>query len=138
MQNIFILVGLLGILAMGCEKQGGAATDEGIAASAAWLEIVDAQRYGDSWQQACAYFRGLVPKERWEKQLAGVRGPLGPVLNRELTSAEYATKLPGAPDGEYVVIQYRTKFQNKTDAVETVTPMRDPDGVFRVSGYYIR
>ncbi len=138
MRNIFIVVGLLGILAMGCEKQGGAATDEGIAASAAWLEIVDAQRYGDSWQQACAYFRGLVPKERWEKQLAGVRGPLGPVLSRELTSAEYARKLPGAPDGEYVVIQYRTKFQNKIDAVETVTPMRDPDGVFRVSGYYIR
>ena len=72
-------------------------------------------------------------------QILGLdRGPLGPVLSREVASAEYTTKLPGAPDGEYVVIQYRTKFQNKADAIETVTPMRDQDGIFRVSGYYIR
>jgi len=45
---------------------------------------------------------------------------------------------PGAPDGEYVVIQYDSSFENKTEAVETVTPMLDPDGVWRVSGYYIR
>jgi len=43
-------------------------------------------------------------------------------LSREVASAEYTTKLPCAPDGEYVVIQYRTKFQNKADAIETVTP----------------
>ena len=29
--------------------------------------------------------------------------------------------LPGAPDGEYVVIQFETAFQNKARAVETVT-----------------
>ncbi|UCF47451.1 MAG: DUF4019 domain-containing protein [Myxococcales bacterium] len=137
----FITIGLLGLVIMGCtakEKSGGAATDEGIAASNAWLEVVDAGRYGDSWEQACAYFRNVVPKEQWERQTAGVRGPLGPVLSRTVGSAEYTTKLPGALDGEYVVIQYQTKFQNKADAIETVTPMRDQDGVFRVSGYYIR
>jgi hypothetical protein len=80
----------------------------------------------------------VVPKDQWFRQIAGVRGPLGPVLSREVASAEYSTKLPGAPDGEYVVIQYRTSFENKANAVETVTPMRDPDGVYRVSGYYIR
>ena len=143
MRNIFITIGLVGIVAVGCsakEKQGGAgaATDQGIAASDAWLKIVDAERYGESWEQACGYFKGVVPKQQWERQVAGVRGPLGPVLSREVASADNATKLPGAPDGEYVVIQYRTKFENKGDAIETVTPMRDPDGVFRVSGYYIR
>ena len=107
-------------------------------ASNTWLAIVDAERYGDSWEHACAYFKNVVPKDQWERQVAGVRGPLGPVLSREVSSAEYTTKLPGAPDGEYVVIQYRTKFQNKAGAIETVTPMRDQDGTFRVSGYYIR
>ncbi len=140
MRNIGMIVGLLAICALGCtkEKQDGNATDQAIAASNAWLQIVDAESYGESWEQACKYFRGLVPKERWEGQISGVRAPLGPVLSREMTSAEYATKLPGAPDGEYVVIQYRTTFQHKAEAIETVTPMRDPDGVFRVSGYYIR
>ena len=141
MRNIMIAIGVLGLIATGCskkEKPAGAGTDEGIAASNAWLAVIDAEQYDDSWNQACTFFRGVVPKDQWVLQIAGVRGPLGSVLSREVASAEYTTKLPGAPDGEYVVIQYRTKFQNKADAVETVTPMRDPDGVYRVSGYYIR
>ena len=48
------------------------------------------------------------------------------------------TELPGAPDGEYVVFQFDTQFERKRAAVETVTPMRDPDGSWRVSGYFIR
>jgi hypothetical protein len=143
MRNIVIAVSVLGLVALGCSKKNqsgaaGAATDEAVTASNTWLAIVDADRYGDSWEQACAYFKNVVPKDQWESQVAGVRGPLGPVLSREVVSADFTTKLPGAPDGEYVVIQYRTKFQNKSAATETVTPMRDKDGVFRVSGYYIR
>jgi hypothetical protein len=46
--------------------------------------------------------------------------------------------LPGAPDGQYVVIQFETSFENKHNAVETVTPMLEPNGQWRVSGYYIR
>jgi len=48
------------------------------------------------------------------------------------------TSMPGAPDGEYVVIQFESSFANKESAVETVTPMKGEDGVWRVSGYYIK
>jgi hypothetical protein len=37
-----------------------------------------------------------------------------------------------------VTIQYETVFENKASAVETITPMLDPDGIWRVSGYFIR
>ncbi|MEJ2473814.1 MAG: DUF4019 domain-containing protein [Desulfobacterales bacterium] len=30
------------------------------------------------------------------------------------------------------------KLENKTAAVETITPMLDKDGQWRVSGYYIK
>ncbi len=139
--RVVIGIALLSLLAMGCskkEKRIDAAADDGVVAASGWLKIVDAAQYDDSWEQACTYFKTVVPKDQWVRQIAGVRGPLGPVLSREVASAEYSTKLPGAPDGEYVVIQYRTSFENKANAVETVTPMRDPDGVYRVSGYYIR
>jgi hypothetical protein len=46
--------------------------------------------------------------------------------------------MPGAPDGEYYVIQYDTSFEKKKSAVETITPMVDKEGKWRVSGYYIR
>jgi hypothetical protein len=69
--------------------------------------------------------------------MAGVRKPLGAVVSRQVKSKTYTTSLPGAPDGEYVVIKYDTSFENKRASVETVTPMRDSDGTWRVSGYYI-
>lgn len=36
------------------------------------------------------------------------------------------------------MIQFKTVFENKKAAIETVTPKLDSDGNWRVSGYYIR
>ncbi len=109
-----------------------------IEAAEAWLKIVDSGRYDDSWEEAAAYFQRAVPKENWQSSLGTVRTPLGRAVERRLRSRQYRGELPGAPDGQYVVIEYESSFQNKAAAVETVTPMRDADGRWRVSGYYIR
>ena len=37
-----------------------------------------------------------------------------------------------------MVIQFDAQFENKAAAIETVTPMKDKDGTWRVSGYYIK
>jgi hypothetical protein len=103
-----------------------------------WLALVDEGRFGDSWQAASELFRAAVTKEQWESSLKGVRTPLGNIVSREVSSMQYAEELPGAPDGQYVVIQYKTVLEFKKSAVETVTPMIDKDGKWRVSGYYIK
>jgi ribosomal protein S17E len=36
-----------------------------------------------------------------------------------------------------VVIQFDASFENKKSAIETVTPMLDKDGKWRVAGYYV-
>jgi hypothetical protein len=108
------------------------------AAAESWLKLSDAGDGAATWEQAAKLFKGVVTKEQWTQALAGVRPPLGKVVSRKLTSRQYSEKLPGAPDGKYVVIQYETVFEKKPSAVETITPMLDPDGVWRVSGYLIR
>ncbi len=108
------------------------------AAAQAWLELVDSGRYAESWQQAATLFRDAISEKDWVRTIAAVRGPLGAVESRERVSAQPTTQLPGAPDGHYVVIQYRTRFAHKSSAVETVTPMLEEDGTWRVSGYYVR
>jgi len=107
-------------------------------AARAWLGLVDAGDYSGSWDAAAGYFRAAITKDKWRQALTAARAPLGKLVSREFTSAQYATSLPGAPDGEYVVIQFATAFENKAASVETVTPMMDKDGKWRVSGYYIR
>lgn len=103
----------------------------------AWLENVDAGGYGTSWDDAAEVFRKAVAREQWEKTLASVRAPLGRPGPRKLRSVHYTRDIPGAPPGEYVIIQYQTQFGDRV-AVETVTPVKEPDGRWRVSGYYIR
>ncbi len=107
-------------------------------AAESWLKLTDAGDAGASWEQAAKVFKGAVTKEQWTGAIAGVRPPLGKVVSRKVTSRQYTEKLPGAPEGKFVVIQYETVFENRASAVETVTPMLDPDGVWRVSGYFIR
>ncbi len=107
-------------------------------ASKAWLKLVDEGKYSKSWDEAAQYFKNAVPREQWKTSLESVRSPLGKVQSRNLKSKNYTKTLPGAPDGEYVVIQYETSFQNKQHAIETVTPMMDKDGKWKVSGYYIK
>jgi hypothetical protein len=124
---------------MGCgPKSNPAAETAAVAAAQTWLSLVDAGQYGDSWDQAAQVFKGAVTKEQWLQAMQTTRQPIGTNFSRELKSKRYLTSLPGAPDGAYVVIQFKASFQNKSSAVETVTPMRDKDGTWRVSGYYIK
>jgi hypothetical protein len=109
-----------------------------VTASGAWLSLVDEGNYAESWNQTCALFKAAVTKDRWQQSLKAARAPLGKLMVRKLKSKQYTKTLPGAPDGEYIVIQYETTFENKKSAVETVTPMLDKDGKWRVSGYYIK
>jgi len=115
-----------------------AAQKAAITAAGAWLSLVDEGNYAESWNQAAGFFKNAVTKEQWLNSMKAFRVPLGNTVVRKLKSKQYTKTLPGAPDGEYVVIQYETTFEKKQSAIETVTPMLDKDGKWRVSGYYIK
>ena len=115
----------------------GDAEEKAEAAALAWLALVDSEQWAESWSQASTLFQGQVGQQQWAQTVRSVRGPLGGLKSRKLKSAEHMTSLPGAPDGDYVVIQFDTVFENKASAVETVTPMLDGEE-WRVSGYFIR
>jgi hypothetical protein len=103
-----------------------------------WLSIVDNQQYEKSWYKAANFFKNAVSMKQWINSMNAYRKPLGKMIGRKLKSKQYMTSLPGAPDGEYVVIQFDTAFENKKEAIETITPMIDTDGTWRVSGYFIK
>ncbi len=114
------------------------ATAAGQEAAIAWLALADSGKYGESWDQGAEIFKKGISRERWEAALSEVRRPLGPVKSRSLASATFTTSLPSAPAGQYVVVQFKTSFAEGPERTETVTPMRDPDGKWRVAGYFIR
>lgn len=130
----------MGLILSGLNAMAGNSEKEAAAVFAAesWLAMVDSGEYAESWNKGSELFKNAVKLEQWEQSMQAVRAPLGQLLSRRVSTRTYMTSLPGAPDGEYVVIQFETAFENKKAAVETVTPMMDKDGIWRVSGYYIK
>ena len=108
------------------------------AASKEWLEKLDAADYNGTWESAALMFKSAVSVQAWQQVSQSVRSPLGAFRSRGDRSATYTKTLPGVPDGEYVVVQFDTTFENKAQAIETVTAALDRDGAWRVAGYFIK
>ena len=103
-----------------------------------WLLLVDEEKYYESYLRAADYFKDAVTEEQWQQAMNATRKPLGKVLSRELKSKKHMTEVPGAPDGEYVLIQFNTSYENKKSSIETVTQMLEEDGTWKMSGYFMR
>ncbi len=102
-----------------------------------WLAFGDEGNWGATWDNAARTFQQALPKPKWEAKAVAVREPLGALVERKILVVKYETSLPGAPDGEYVVIQFNARYENKAHAVETVSVVKEDDGMWRVTGYFI-
>jgi hypothetical protein len=103
-----------------------------------WIALLDEGNLPASWEAAAQHLKSSVSKAHWTKMLRS-RVALGPLKSRKLVSADYAkATLPGAPEGEFVVIHFESSFEYKSSALEMLTPIREKDGGWRVSGYSIR
>ena len=107
-------------------------------AARAWLRLVDAGRHPASWASAACLLREAVGPLDWDAALRQVRDPLGRCYWRRLQSRAAVEGPAGEWRGPYVVIRFESAFERQTRVVETITPMLDPDGRWRVAAYFIR
>jgi hypothetical protein len=118
------------------------AEQKAVEAAKALLGLVDAGRYLESWDTLAPYFRSVFFKERWDAWLVNTRTPFGIVKTRTLAWKKYSPELEGAPKGEYVVVVFKTVFERmpkgQKEQIETVVPMLQRDGSWRVAGYTIK
>ncbi|RQW87244.1 MAG: DUF4019 domain-containing protein [Geobacter sp.] len=137
--RIALLIGLGLLLVAGIATAQNSQDEKAAVASAEkWLTVVDKGKYANSWQEAAVFFKNAITEEQWEQSMLSFRKPLGRLVSRKVESTVYKTSLPGAQDGAYVIITIKTAFENKKSAIETVTPMLEKDGKWRVSGYFIK
>ncbi|MBG94753.1 MAG: hypothetical protein CL793_05820 [Chloroflexi bacterium] len=139
MPILHLLMATLVLTILSCQGETEPYNSDSASLSATkWLELIDSQNYKKSWETASIAFQNQIGVDDWISTAMTAREPLGKVISRELTNQTYKTSLPEAPDGEYVVMEFTSSFTNKKSAIETITPMLDEDGQWRVAGYYIR
>jgi hypothetical protein len=102
-----------------------------------FLGYLDHGRYADSYAYTGMLIRAQLDRDSFAKQLEKARAGTGALLSREFIDAGYTTSVPGAPEGQYVVLHYAAAFANRQEAVETLT-LAFAKGYWRVSGYYIK
>lgn len=107
-------------------------------AAEAWLAMVDAGDYQGSWEATGAMFREEVSAEQWHESMAQVREDMGAVTERRLHEHTLESVMPGVPEGEYMMLEYRSVFEKQPDGAELVVCTKDEDGTWRVIGYFLQ
>jgi len=107
-------------------------------AAHAWLLLLDRKDWGTAWDASSSVFRQSVPLGTWMDNVPKLREPLGAFVERQPGEAVYKRTLPGRPEGDYVTVQFTSKFDKKPVVQELVTTVRESDGRWRVTGYQAR
>ncbi len=116
------------------EEKAGQAT----AAAERFLDLVDQEKYGESWDMSASLMKEKISREKWVEHLGKAMQLTGPAVGRQQEDLTYSTMAKDSPDGEYIVINYNSSFKNQADLGETITVMLDKDGRWRVAGYFVQ
>jgi hypothetical protein len=111
---------------------------DAIEAGKQWLALIDAGNAGKAWDTSSAHLKSIVTRQKWIAGMRDARKPFGKLASRNATKFARAHSMPGAPDGDYALIEYEATFANGKRATEQLTWMLEDSGAWRVSGYYIK
>lgn len=115
------------------------AAKEAAAAKAAgeWLKLIDGAEYGKAWDESASVFRERVTRQQWVDGVPKNRSEFGAFKSRTPTGTAYRTSIPGAPEGEYVMVRFTSEFEKNPASEEVVTVMLQ-SGAWRPVGYLLR
>lgn len=119
------------------EKPDKEKAERATAEAGAFLTMVDAGRFAESWLEASTLLKERVKQEEWIDTLARSQAATGALVERSLESSSYSTTAEGSPEGEYILLVYDARFQRAASVSEYVTMAREGER-WRVAGYFIK
>jgi hypothetical protein len=130
-----------GLIVLGCRGHAQINQEEQdkvVTTATQWLQLVDGQEYVKSWEEAAHSFKEKLTREAWVNTMSALQPKVGNNAKREFKEAVFKDKLPGVPQGKYLIIQFISEFEKKGPSVETVTMTQEKDLSWRCVGYFIR
>ncbi|AQU82734.1 MULTISPECIES: DUF4019 domain-containing protein [unclassified Halomonas] len=114
-----------------------ASTNAAEAVALAWLEAIDSGQYEQAWEASSPILQRPLSPYMLGRTIGAARRDFGAVESRQRVRVSRERSMPGAPDGDYMVFTFQTRFENKARSIETITPHLE-EGTWRVSGYYVK
>jgi hypothetical protein len=103
-----------------------------------WLELLDAGKSGVAWDSASKQLQSVVKRDAFIAQVRATRKPLGKLESRTAVKFARAHDIPGAPTGDYAIIEFDGKYANGKHLSEQLVWTIEDTGIWRVAGYYYR
>ena len=85
-----------------------------------YLKLLDQNHYKKAWLTMSDLFKSFNNQAQWQSRQKVIRAAYGPLVSRQFLRINYRQSYALSPDGSYVIIQYKSIFQNKADTNETV------------------
>lgn len=111
---------------------------DAIDAGRKWLALIDAGKPGTAWDSASKQLQTTVQRGTFVAEMRSVRAPLGKPASRDAVKFARAHELPGAPSGDYTIIEFETRFAGGKRLTEQLVWVVESGDVWRVAGYYYR
>ena len=104
----------------------------------AWLTKLDKGYFQQCYDETAQTLKNNFDRKQWFDSMTAHRKPLGEAGKRKEINMFYETQLQTGETGDYVTVQYGSVFQQKLAVVESIIFMKEQDGSWKISGYWLK
>ena len=103
-----------------------------------WLGQLDRHQYAETYAGLSSAAKASATETQWAKAMEVVRKTKGSAVTRKPIRSGDTMSGGNMQGQEYRMVQFDAAFTDGTSGIETVTLTKDPDGVWKPAGYFIR
>lgn len=103
----------------------------------AWLAFINDRNWAEGWRNASEMMRSQISQDLFTTSMTSAHSMLGKVVSRKFVRARATKSLPGAPDGDYELLEFKSEYEKKADAIDTVVVVKEGSG-WKVAGFFTR
>ncbi len=133
--SIFIcalLVVLLSVVPVAAQEDSLRETAE------SFLELLDGGSYQQAWWEGSELLHMTSSLDQWVDEVRVRRELFGEFKERSVKSGVSRTSLSGFPDGDFEILLFDSRFENKQKGLEMLVFVKSPYGDWKLVSYRLR
>lgn len=107
-------------------------------AAGSFLELLDAGSYQQAWWEGSELLHLISDPDSWVEEVRIQREIFGVFDERSIRTVASRKNVSGLPDGDYGILLFDSRFENKKNGLEMMTIGKDPYGDWKVVSYRLR
>jgi len=109
---------------------------QALASATSFLKLVDTRQYSKAYLSFSKLTQKAATPDAFVNNMKSVQDQIGDPTSRKVLAKNFVHEVPGAPRGDYWIIDYDTNFSKKGPSVERVTAVLEGKS-WKIGGYLL-